>query len=217
MGNQLQDYLLQREFFQCLEGDQKKRFNELLRLDFTAAKAVARYYCLKDQKRISQRVLAKRFGLKDSHSISQWINAVIFYLNPSHQTGTAAQRMAHLMKERVEKARKVAARTKVHRAIAKNLGLKDLPNGFPLPNLHILELIVCASQNGSLEQLKVHNPQWYRVLMLRYDHKNGIYRSHQAVSNLLGTVGRERVCRIEKDALRFLGIHNNTNMSKTKP
>ena len=199
-------YAAQRTFFQKLEGDQKKLFDELIFLGFDEALMAARYFCLKDEEFIPQREVSTMFGYRFETEASTRINAVIYYLDQTFETGTYSTRRAQQFKVRVQRLRTILANTEWKAKLMQEMGITQFPEGMPLASLEVYQEVFKKWQKDQLKTLKAHSNKQHQVLVLRYGLEDGKFRTLKEISEIMSRVTVSAIGSIEDRALKFMGI-----------
>lgn len=205
--NRSKFYQGQQAFFTGLQGEQRVLFEELIAFGHDGAVMTARYFCLGREEYIPQRQVADKHGFgEDERHVSQLMNAVIYYLDPSFETSERSRQIANALKGKVVRLRTSFQSVNIRQEAARRLGLSALPTDFPLVRLDELEALLKAERDGLLTLLKEEYPNAHQALTLRFGITDGVYRSLQAVGDLMGGITRERVRQLEEKALVALGI-----------
>lgn len=198
-------YAKQQRFMLALAEGQKSLFDELLRFGFEEAEITARYFCLNGEEPRYLRLIGEDYGYNPQadHLISAKINGVLLYLDGGFKTGRRSEQIARSLRQRVERLRVIVAQEDAMRNLCRRLGLENLPQGFPLARLAILERILEAGRSGELGRLKLRHPRAHKTLTLRFGMDR--YRTLEEVGQELGFT-RERARQLEVQAFKFLGI-----------
>lgn len=206
-------YPIQRTFLLELQGEQLVRFQELCAFAFDSALMTARYFCLKGEAYVPQRVIAEEFGFDSAYEqyVSRLINAVLFYLgfsDPSFNPGKESKRHANTLENRVKYLRPLGRSAALRQAWAERHGFQELATNLPLARLETYRTVLTAQREGRLETLRAKSEQAWRAITLRFglDQQGvSVYRTLQEVAGSMA-LSKQRVFQLEAYALEYLGI-----------
>lgn len=205
-----------RKFFQLLEGDQKRLFDELISYGMESALIARDYYDEESdgkegQEPVTLHTLCKKYGYNENMLtyVSERISCVSVYLDPKFKASENARRLARVMKDDVERLRERFATAKARQDQATALGLRILPVDMPLQLFDELEHVVLAHKRGWLKKLQNVKPRSHKALMLRYDvrdSQNPCFRTLEQVAEVMddGFKTRERSRQLIDEAFDFL-------------
>ncbi len=217
-------FLKIRKFFQLLEGQQKKLFDELIEYGIESALMARDYYeeasdGKEGEEPVTLHTLCKKYGYNDSvmAHISARIYSVLVYLDPNYKVGQDSRRLARVMKDDVERLREKFATAKARQDQAAALGLRILPVDMPLQLYDELEMVVTAQRKGWLKQLQAARPRAHRALTLRYDIRdtqNPRFRTLEEVAETMGGEDfktRERARQLVEQAIEFFVLQGQAS------
>lgn len=206
-------YDRQQEFFRAMEGEQRILFEELLAMNFDATAMTARYFCLDGEEYTAQRLLAEEYGFgEDERQVSMRINAVIYYLDPSFDAGDRSKQFADVLKRRVERMRPFLKSAELRQRLCAEIGIPRLPEKLPIARVPVFRELLQARKDGRLNRLMIEHNRLYRIITLRFgieQEEPTQYRRHETIGETFA-VSRQRVFQLEADALRLLGIEDES-------
>ena len=201
----------QRQFLLNLKGEQKELFDELLELGFEAALMTARYFCLKEEKFVSQRNLAPMFGItrpERANSVCIHVGAVLHYLDPSFETNEVSEKSTRGLKMQVAAIRRALSDQVERSEFLAWLKAGDYPKGLSREKLVTYFRLLGAQKDGRLNGLEKSDPRLHRALILSFGlDGSGKRKSAREVADLMESVNSsERAYELMRIALRTLGI-----------
>jgi len=215
-----------RRFLLDLRGEQKERFEALLRLGFREAIIAARYYCLRGEEAITLFEIARLFDFQnvanDSY-ISKLIIAVLHYLDPSFYATGEAEQTAKVIATRVKRLRDAQENTRKLQCLAereaiitaryiaeaRQLGF-GYPTRIPIKKAPTYCALLRKVVDGELLVLRQKSPKRYEAIVLRFgidNPKQPVYRSYTQVAKIMGGT-RQNIGLLVPSGLRLLGITN---------
>lgn len=213
VGNPLYDE--QRHFMERLSGEQKLLFDELIALGFAAAEVTSRYFCLRGEEYVPQRLIAEEFGYAKGHVsvISAMVLSVFRYLDETVEVGEISKRRARSMQVRADKLRPLLASAEERRRVAREIGVPRLPASLPLARIGVYRAVLGAFFADGLARLSSKHQRAYEAIVLRFvlqSLDDPTYRTLSEVGDLMGGITRERVRQLEEIALKILGIEDES-------
>ncbi|MBI4281210.1 hypothetical protein HY625_00125 [Candidatus Uhrbacteria bacterium] len=194
-----------QKFFRDLQGETKKRWEELLFLEISAALLTERYFCLHGEEFLPQDVLAAQYGFSQG---SYCVNGVIFYLNPRAPAGATAKVIARSIGRLVEKLRPHSQFLQARRRIEKEFGAAVIPENIALAGIPDFEIALRARKDGRLGLLETHDPKAYCALALRFglDETPHCYRTYQEVVRVMVGRSPQHAHQLVRRALKKLRV-----------
>lgn len=205
-----EEYNIQHKFFQNLNGEQKKKFDELLYFGFDSAEMAQEYFLAESDSLPTQQEIAEQYGYKTNQGVNYKIQAITKYLYPDFICGKMAQQHALVLCEKVGRLKEQSWRETAQRELIMKVGSATLPQGIPLCRISMYQKILDAYTNGTVQHILKSYPSCLKVILLRFgfDAKHSPYRTLQEVGNLMDLT-RERIRQLEERALKLLKIESS--------
>lgn len=199
-------------FFQLqrmlLVPERRAALDELITFGFEMAAFTKRYFCLDGEDYLPYRKLAEQLDFYTHHEalISYQVNGIVHYLNPEYAVIDRSTQYVRALRQRVARARVLAADAVQMRALLDRLGLAGWPLGLPLARVDVFERVLAAWREDGLGRL---DEQERAVLVQRFGLGETLAVTLGNVQLPGGQRSRERVRQIEVQALRRLEIKDD--------
>ena len=217
-----------KKFFELLQDEQRKLFDDLPGFGFDESLMVREYYgeeraplCdeTEDDEPVFLRTLAARYGFKSISYITNLMSAVMHYLDPNFKVTDRAVEMARVMYEKVERLRRTFQTQNARAEKARSLGLSMLPPGMWLTLIEDLEIVVNAKRRGWLADLAKAKPRAHRALTLRFDIRDPSaprFRTLEETAEAMEDGFKTRECtrQIIEQAFEYLVMRQKASIDK---
>jgi hypothetical protein len=180
-------FVAQRRFLLTMDVEQKRKFQELLRLDIKSAKMARRYYCLFGQKPVSYPELGMLFGLSDSHPvyICDKVHSVFCYLGAPFTFSKDAMLMAGKTDRKVTQRRVEMERKKRITRLLTGTGLKSVPSGIPPRFMKQFQVVCKLKRTGVIDALRDQDEKLWETITFRFGFRDGLYHTIEEVGAYL--------------------------------